>query len=225
MRMLSKKALGELLENSHPIEQDLHGLKVARLANGDFLKLYRRKRWLSSALWSLPAKRFAENAARLRRLDIAAPEIVETYHISELQLNGVQYQPLPGEALRSHWRALEESCRNKEVELFGAFLGTLHLSGVYFRSLHLGNVLLLPDGRFGLIDLSDMQTSARPLSPGKRERNLAHILRYKEETDWLANRHLEAFLTGYGKQCGAAAALHLAKGIKKLTDKKQRTAR
>ncbi|MBE7377210.1 polymerase [Stutzerimonas stutzeri] len=213
MKTLTKESLNQLLLDSHTIEKDRHGLKVVRLANGDFLKLYRRKRWLSSALWSPPAARFANNAVRLRKLGIAAPVIVEVLQIPELQINAVQYQPLSGETLRSHWRTLDENSRNVEVQLFGSFLGQLHLSGVYFRSLHFGNVLLLPDARFGLIDLSDMHVSNRPLSAGKRKRNLAHILRYKEEANWLAFQHLEALLAGYAEKCGPAAAAHLSKSI------------
>lgn len=223
MRVFTKERLDQLLFDSHTIEKDGHGLKVVRLSNGDFLKLYRRKRWLSSALWSPPAMRFAENAIRLQQLGIAAPNIVEVLQIPTLQINAVQYQPLPGDTLRSHWRKLDESSRNAEVRLFGSFLGLLHMCGVYFRSLHLGNVLLMPDARFGLIDLSDMQISRRPLGSGKRRRNIAHMLRYEEEANWLADRHLEALLAGYSEKCGPAAASHLAKSFSRLYGKNKRS--
>ena len=57
MRTISTLQLDALLQNSTPIESDGFGLKVARLSDGNFLKFYRRKRLLSSALWILPSER------------------------------------------------------------------------------------------------------------------------------------------------------------------------
>lgn len=216
MKTLSEDNLNELLRNAQVIEEDGYGIKVARLVNGDYLKLYRRKRLLSSTLWSPPACRFADNAARLRRLDIPVPTIVETLLIPSRQLNGVRYQPLPGDTLRSHWRVLDAERRAREVERFGVFLGQLHEFGVYFRSLHLGNVLLLPDGHFGLIDLSDMQIGRSPLPRWRRQRNLQHMLRYQEDRNWLTVEHRENLLAGYASHCGPESAKRLAQALQRL---------
>lgn len=221
MRTLRPTELEGLLLGAQVIEEDGHGLKVARLVGGDFLKLYRRKRLLSSALWSPPARRFAENAQRLNQLGITAPTIIETLQIPSRRLNGVRYQPLPGETLRGRWRTLDEMARGDEVERFGAFLGRLHRLGVYFRSLHLGNVLHLPDDSFGLIDLSDMQIKGRPLAGWKRRRNLQHMLRYQEDTAWLADLHREALLRGYAASNGTKAAEQLARAMQRLRSAQQ----
>lgn len=216
MKTLKPEALDSLLQGAKVIEEDGYGLKVARLVDGDFLKLYRRKRLMSSALWSAPAQRFADNARRLQQLGLIAPAIVDTLLIPQRKLNGVRYQPLPGQTLRDHWRALEPQERDVEVERFGAFLGQLHQLGVYFRSLHLGNVLCLPDRRLGLIDLSDMTISGKPLSRWKRKRNLQHMLRYKEDSAWLTQEHRTALLRGYDQQCGSRSAERLAKDLQHL---------
>ncbi|MNJ72965.1 3-deoxy-D-manno-octulosonic-acid kinase [compost metagenome] len=102
------------------------------------------------------------------------------------------------------------------MERVGAFLGQLHELGVYFRSLHLGNVLILPDGRFGLIDLSDMQISGRPLARWKRERNLQHMLRYAEDSHWLTVLHRQNLLSGYAQYCGRVSADRLAQALRRL---------
>lgn len=213
MKTLKPEELDTLLKGAKVIEEDGYGLKVARLANGDFLKLYRRKRLMSSALWSVPAQRFADNARRLQQLGLIAPAIVDTLLIPQRKLNGVRYQPLPGQTLRDHWRAMEVNERDGEVERFGAFLGQLHQLGVYFRSLHLGNVLCLPDRTFGLIDLSDMTISGKPLGRWKRKRNLQHMLRYNEDSTWLTQEHCSALLNGYCQQCGNKSAERLAKNL------------
>jgi len=80
----------------------------------------------------------------------------------------------------------------------------LHQRGVYFRSVHLGNILRLPDGELGLIDLSDLHISARPLSARKRRRNLRHILRYPADAHWLLAQHRAVWLQGYQHSAGAA---------------------
>ncbi|MBB6340190.1 hypothetical protein HNP49_000340 [Pseudomonas fluvialis] len=216
MKTLKPEALDSLLQGAKVIEEDGYGLKVARLVDGDFLKLYRRKRLMSSALWSAPAQRFADNARRLQQLGLIAPAIVDTLLIPQRKLNGVRYQPLPGQTLRDHWRALGPQERDVEVERFGAFLGQLHQLGVYFRSLHLGNVLCLPDRRLGLIDLSDMTISGKPLGRWKRKRNLQHMLRYKEDSAWLTQEHRTALLRGYDQQCGSRSAERLAKDLQHL---------
>jgi tRNA A-37 threonylcarbamoyl transferase component Bud32 len=216
MKTLNEDNLDALLQGARVIEEDGYGIKVACLASGDYLKLYRRKRLLSSALWSPPARRFADNAEHLRRLNIPAPTIVETLQVPSRKLNGVRYQPLPGDTLRDHWRTLDHELRAGEVERFGAFLGQLHEFGVYFRSLHLGNVLILPDGRFGLIDLSDMQISGRPLARWKRERNLQHMLRYAEDSHWLTVLHRQNLLSGYARHCGQVPADRLARALRRL---------
>ncbi|WP_236033076.1 lipopolysaccharide kinase InaA family protein [Pseudomonas schmalbachii] len=216
MKNLSEAELDALLLGAQTIEEDGLGLKVARLSNGDFLKLYRRKRLLSSALWSPPARRFARNAERLRQLGIAAPMIEALLLIPSRNLNAVQYHPLPGDTLRSYWRGLDASARELGVEQFGAFLGQLHQLGVYFRSLHLGNVLKLPEGELGLIDLSDMKIENRPLASWKRRRNLQHILRYREDSDWLLRQHREAWIRGYASICGNSAAARLSRDLARI---------
>src|SRR5690606_35574721 len=62
------------------------------------------------------------------------------------------------------------------------FITHLHECGVYFRSLHMGNIVLTPDNQLGLIDISDMRCLGRPLSRRMRDRNYRHLLRY--ENDW-----------------------------------------
>ena len=115
MRTISTLQLDALLQNSTPIESDGFGLKVARLSDGNFLKLYRRKRLLSSALWILPSERFASNVQRLKELGVACPDVVELLLIPDRQLNAVLYRPLPGDTLRNHWRKLNDEARAADL--------------------------------------------------------------------------------------------------------------
>lgn len=215
MKRIDSAQLDALLQGAKTIEEDGLGVKVARLGDGDFLKLYRRKRLLSSDLWDLPAQRFADNARGLLHLGITAPTVLEVLMISERRLSAVRYQPLPGDTLRNRLRQLDAQPRAALVKQFGTFLGELHQRGVYFRSLHLGNVLLLPDGSFGLIDLSDMKLESRPLAPWKRRRNLQHILRYGEDIAWLTQQHLDSWLEGYADSASRPEAERFTRDLRR----------
>jgi len=215
IQSLNNQELAALLQDAKTIEADGSGLKVAQLEGGDFLKLFRRRRWLSTALWAPPARRFADNARNLLALGIAAPKVTELLQLPQGQ-SAVRYQPLPGQTLRAHWTTLKTKQCAEQAEQFGAFLGLLHEKGVYFRSLHLGNVLRLPDNHFGLIDLSDMSISQRPVSSGKRRRNLKHMLRYPNDKHWLLQQHKEHWLNGYAQSAGQQAADKLARALRQM---------
>ena len=85
----------------------------------------------------------------------------------------VAYHPLGGEVLR------DRLGNNEAVDWPGLaqFVARLHERGVYFRSLHSGNVVCVPGGDFGLIDIADLQLLREPLGLARRVRNLRPLLR------------------------------------------------
>lgn len=186
MTPLSNDQFLSLRQNAILIEEDHCGEKVLELSDGSFLKLFRRKRLVTSDLYRPYAERFAINAGLLADLNIPCPQIIATYKIKSINRTAVHYWPLPGSTLRQTLRDqsrkdLENTCR-----ALGAFIATLHESGIYFRSLHLGNIIACEDLSYGLIDLADMAISARPLSTSKRKRNFQHLFRYKKDINALA---------------------------------------
>lgn len=166
-----------LAKGADILEADVHGPKVLRLTNGLFLKLFRRKRLLSSALWRPYSRCFVDNAERLRRLGIPTPEICALYRLDRPGMTAVLYAPLPGEVLSNLGRKSGFDWEEVLAPLID-LIRRLHREGVYFRSLHLGNVVRTPDGRMGLIDLADMRFLRGPLSTWMARRNLAHFRRY-----------------------------------------------
>ncbi|NLY59332.1 MAG: toluene tolerance protein [Gammaproteobacteria bacterium] len=182
MQQLSGEQYAAWRENADVLEQDDHGEKVLRLADGTFLKLFRRKSWLSKTAFYPPARRFADNAAQLQKLGIPCPKVIQLYRLHDPYRSVVHYEPLAGETLR---HLLRDDAGLDQLELFARlaeFITHLHELGVYFRSLHMGNIILTPDNELGLIDISDMRCLGRPLSRRMRDRNYQHLLRY--ESDW-----------------------------------------
>ena len=166
-------------------EQDGCGDKVLILQDGTFLKLFRRKRLVTSAaIWPY-AQRFADNAKKLEKLDIPCPKIIKVYRIPSIERDAVHYHPLPGTTLRDIHNGTA-AYPDDLLERFAKFVDHIHDLGVFFRSIHLGNVVLTPEGKLGLIDISDLKTQRRPLSKWQRQRNFVHMTKDEGDKEWLA---------------------------------------
>lgn len=174
---LSQASFNALIEGAQQLEADSHGPKVYRLQDGSFFKLFRRKRLLSSVIWNPYSKRFCDNALRLKEQGIPTLVPLARYQLENPVLSAVHYSPLPGETLRQLSASAGFDWEATLPDLI-ALIRQLHRSGIYFRSLHLGNIVRTPDGRLGLIDVSDMRFLDGPLSKPMRRRNLAHFAGY-----------------------------------------------
>lgn len=174
---LPQAALNRMIEGARVLEADSFGPKVYLLQDGNILKLFRRKRLFSSALFRPYSKRFIDNAAELERLGVPTLQVLEFYQLQAPGMTAVLYRPLPGETLRQisskdgfNWQQALPAL----VEL----IRSLHASGIYFRSLHLGNIVVTPDNQLGLIDVADMRFLRAPLPKHLVRRNLQHFARY-----------------------------------------------
>lgn len=180
MRIVSADEHSEWLNHGRVLEKDSRGPKVLWLKDGSILKIFhsRRRPWVN---WlSPPAQRFARHARLLETLDIAVPRIEEVFWLDRRAgLSGCRYQPLPGTSLE-HLLKQDPSTIQTLLPELAAFIEHLHETGVYFRSLHLGNILHLPQGGFGLIDFLDLKKQRHPLSQRARQRNFRHFQRYLE---------------------------------------------
>ena len=204
MTPLSHDQYRSLRADAVVIEADAHGEKVLRLADGTYLKLFRRKRLVSSALLYPYAKRFANNIEALKHRGIACPSVIGVYRIATLQRDLVHYAPLQGKTLRQ----IDDPAERQALRArFGAFVAELHNKGIYFRSLHLGNVVLGENGVLGLIDIADLNAGRRALSKRKRLRNFRHILRYPEDRLWLINDGDHVFFDSYVLHAKPAVAV------------------
>ncbi|WP_122573282.1 toluene tolerance protein [Pseudomonas viridiflava] len=196
-----------LVQGAEVLEADGTGDKVLRLNDGSMLKLFRRKRLISSAAWYPYAKRFADNCLTLAKRAIPCPHVRTVYRIADIARDAVHYDPLAGHTLR---QLLGKAASDDDLRMqLGRFIANLHEKGIYFRSAHLGNVILTPEGTLGLIDIADLKTYRRPLRKNLRLRNFKHMLRYLEDRQWLLGDANPAFLNGYlsGQNVCTAAEL------------------
>jgi len=186
LQLLGHDEYLEMRAGARVVEQDEHGEKVLLLPDGTYFKLFRRKRVLTSAAWKPYAQRFVENAAALHRLGIPCPQVLKHYRIPAISRDAVHYLPLEGETIRQviagglgEERA--DALRHQLLE----FIHHIHSLGIFFRSAHLGNIVLTPENTLGLIDISDLRISWFRLGRFRRRRNLRHVLRYRDDREWL----------------------------------------
>ncbi|WP_455924724.1 toluene tolerance protein [Pseudomonas putida] len=187
-----------LRQGARVIEADGHGEKVLLLPNGNFLKLFRRKRVFTSAALFPYAQRFARNTEALRKRDIPCPRILDTWRVAEIERDVVHYAPLPGDTLR-HLITGAVPPPPALLTQFATFVAGLHEQGIYFRSLHLGNVVMTPDNQLGLIDIADLRAYPWALRRSLCLRNFQHMLRYEEDRDWLMQEGGAPFFQAYAE--------------------------
>ncbi|MGY2375775.1 O-antigen ligase family protein [Pseudomonas sp. SDO524_S393] len=213
---LKPEAFEQLCGDAHVIEADGLGPKVLRLKDGRFLKVFRARRWYTSGSFNPYSERFASNCEQLRTLGIPTPQILDLYRLPDGS-SAVSYAPLPGLTLRQALQSLDSSLRESLIERFGRFMAQLHERGVYFRSLHLGNVLLMEDGEFGLIDVADLRVFPSPLRHALRQRNLHHMQRYPQDRNWLFEAHFEQLAKGYASVASPSATARIREHVLTLS--------
>lgn len=197
-----------LVEGAEVLEADHSGDKVLRLIDGSMLKLFRRKRLISSAAWNPYAQRFADNCVTLAQRAIPCPTVLVVYRIARIKRDAVHYTPLAGLTLR---QVMHHASSGDELRAqLGRLIAELHEKGIYFRSAHLGNIIVTPQGELGLIDIADMKTYQRPLRKSLRLRNFKHMLRYTKDRQWLLGTNNQAFVNGYLNAQDVCAANELS---------------
>lgn len=196
MKSFSLDEYEELVAKSVVLEQDKHGIKVLQTTEGLIVKLFRRKRFFSSALLKSYALRFVENSRALKKLGIKSVDVVALCYCTPIKRALVFYQPIHGQTLRSVLQRRSDA--DAVMERFIVFLARLHDRGVLFRSIHLNNIIVEDDlETMGLIDIADLKISARSLSHNLRLRNFKHLTRYKADQESIEVFGVEKFIDLY----------------------------
>ena len=209
MKKIFKDEYDSMVKNSEIIEKDRHGYKLMKLEDGQYLKFFRIKRVLSSATFYPYSKRFVKNAKALKQRDIKTVEVKDIFSIPHIKRTAVLYEPLAGKIVR------EVNFTGEFAFKLATFIARLHNKGVFFRSVHLANIIFTPENEFGLIDISDMKVKKRPLNNFERVRNFKHLLRYKCDVESFRATGTDIFIEEYLKSSPEKTKLVEAK-LKKL---------
>lgn len=195
MWLMSGDEYAELTQGAGELERDRYGIKVLLTPDRRIVKLIRIKRWFSFSAVYPYSLRFRRNAKRLIAMGIPCVKVERVFYCHQIRRHGVIYPLLDGESLEKI--AERDGISDKLFQKLAEFMARLHQKGVYFRSLHLGNILLLPDGELGLIDVADMRFSRSSLRLDKRRRNFRHLFRTSDHRELFVQFGIERFLDRY----------------------------
>ena len=195
LRRLSHKEFEELTHGATVVTSDAGGPKLLRRSDGRMVKLFRRRKLISSSLIWPVALRFCRAARRLDALEIPSVAVEAVYRVPTAMRDVVVYREIPGVSLRE--ALCVKGRMDALVEMLAKLLAALHTKGVYFRALHFGNVLVREDGLLALVDVSECRFRRAPLHPELRARNFRPLFSYDEDTAVLREFGFERFLRLY----------------------------
>lgn len=211
---LTAETFASMTADAQVLGRDKHGIKVCLLQSGQILKIYRVKRMFSSARIYSYARYFCRNAERLQKLGIRTVSIDKLLHFSGSSNTAVLYRPLAGPTL---WDLLQAGKMDDHlVKQLAEYVASLHDMGVYFRSLHLGNVVLTENNQFGLIDVSDMSIFPWRLNYWQRLRNFRLFAKRHQGIKAFSEHQKQIFLTSYLEFAMLAKSGILARKISEI---------
>ena len=195
MKLLTLTEFNAMIEGAELLKSDGFGPKVYRRSDAIYVKLFRQKRFFSlSNIWPY-VKRFRSNSLKLKKRSIDTVTVVDIYNCPDIERTIITYKELEGQLLRG---VLAKENSVAYVQQLAQFISTLHKKGIYFRSIHLENIVLQPNKELGLIDIADMRIRWFAISALKRVRNFRHMLKYTEDRKLLSiNNRLDTFLNYY----------------------------
>lgn len=193
MRSVSQADFDLMIEGAKVLERQQGGLLSAlRTPDKRIIKLWQRRKGFSSDSIRPYSKRFADNCRRLNERGIPAPLIKDRFRIRETGEHVLVYPLLPGSSLAD---LAEKDAL--PIDALADFYAELHAAGVLFRSIHLGNVLQLDDGRLGLIDVTDCWFFSRRLGPKFRAQNIGYAWAYRGDNVYFTAEVRERMLARY----------------------------
>ncbi|MFW6094189.1 MAG: hypothetical protein ACODAC_09465 [Pseudomonadota bacterium] len=163
-------------------------------------KIWRRRATWTSDLLRPYHGRFLRSLATLERLGVPTPRYRAHGRVPGAGARFVIYEALDGTPLR------DLLGRGLDVDALARFVARLHEAGIYFRGLHLGNVIRLEDGRLGLIDVQDTRFFRRPLRWRFRERNLGILCSHPADLEYMRDGHWCDLVMAYCRAIGASVA-------------------
>lgn len=193
-----------ILAQSQVLLSGKRGPRLLMTQDGCIIKLFPQRKWLSSNRLIPYANRFVKNAERLAQLDIASVQPIAHGKIKGTSTHFVKYEKLPGQDVRD---ILQNGSSINILGKIAHFVGRLHQQGVFFRGIHLGNILQQPNDAFALIDITSVKFKSKPLSLRCRKRNLQHLLDYTEDKPFFDKFGITQFLLQYFEQTDLTPAV------------------
>ena len=172
MKTITHQEMDALCKNGRAIDSKGGYPAVVLHPDDTVTKIWARKKSLlsSATIWPY-STRFINNAENLAQRGVNVPKTLSHAKLENSRVRIVTYQSLPGTSIRD---LLHNAPQNVDIPALCRYFLELHDKGIYYRTIHLGNIIQLPDHQgFGLIDFTDVHFSKKPLSLKRRASNIS----------------------------------------------------
>ncbi|MFY0650262.1 MAG: hypothetical protein JXQ86_06435 [Methylophilaceae bacterium] len=143
----------------------------------EIIKIFNVRGIISSGFFNTYASRIIKNSLKLKIYDIPSIEITnELIFQYNKRLSGVSYKFIPG----TTYRDLSHKITMDMITDLANFISNIHKKGIYFRAMHLGNILLHNKKLF-LIDIAKIQFYPWPLFVFTRARAFRRMIKYQDD--------------------------------------------
>lgn len=161
------------------------------------------------------SSRFVRAARRLRELGIVAPTLRFHGRVAGRDVRFVTYERLSGRPLRGLGERID-------LQALARFVLRLHDIGVYFRGLHLGNVIQTDEGVLALIDVADTRFRRGALSRRQRERNLGILCAHPQDLPFMLEGNWSDLVAAYCFAAGMtlAEAAQVREGVRRQVERR-----
>jgi hypothetical protein len=143
----------------------------------EIIKIFNVRGLISSGFFNTYASRIIKNSLKLKIYDIPSIEITnELIFKYNKRLSGVTYKYIPG----TTYRDLSHKITMNMITDLANYISNIHKKGIYFRAMHLGNILLHNKKLF-LIDIAKIHFYPWPLFVFTRARAFRRMIKYQDD--------------------------------------------
>ena len=141
------------------------------------IKIFNVRGLISSGFFNTYASRIIKNSLKLKKYDIPSIEITnELVFQYNRRLSGVSYKYIPG----TTYRDLSHKITMDMITDLANYISNIHKKGIYFRAMHLGNILLHNKKLF-LIDIAKIHFYPWQLFVFTRARAFRRMIKYQDD--------------------------------------------
>ena len=143
----------------------------------EIIKIFNVRGYISSGFFNTYASRIIKNSIKLKDHEISSIEITNelTFQYNN-RLSGVSYKYIPGKT----YRDLGNKITKEMITDLAKYISIIHKKGIYFRAMHLGNILLHNKKLF-LIDIAKIHFYPWSLFIFTRARAFRRMIKYKDD--------------------------------------------
>ena len=155
MQKLDRNQLDDYIGKNQILSGSKERPGLMLTSSNENVKFFYRRKKISTATFRPQARRFTTNSRKLMERDIPAPVVKEVLYCHDIPLHMVVYDRIEGTDVRELCQSEGVGCLSYLPDRFAY----LHGEGIFFRAVHLGNLVVRGD-TISLLDISDLSIEA-----------------------------------------------------------------